>query len=562
MKLLEFFGKKSKFILIFIVILAAVLRFYQLGVNPPSLTWDEVAWGYNAYSLGIDGRDEFGRFLPFDYLESFGDFKPPVYVYLDILPVLLFGLNEFATRFPSAFFGSLTVLVTYFLVKAIFAKREITKNNTESSVEILALLSSLLLAISPWHIMLSRAAFEANVATFFLVTGVWLFLEAVQRRPWLLTLSAISFVIPVYTFNSTRIVAPLILAFLAVIYWRKLFAIKKALITSIVVGLVLMLPTIPFLLSPQAKLRFAEVNIFSDIKVIEIANQEIINDNNAWWSKVLHNRRVEYGISFLSHYFDNLSFNFLFINGDGNPKFSIQSVGQLYLWELPFLLVGLLFLFKKREGTWKIIPVWVLLAIIPAATARETPHALRIESALPMFQLLVAYGIVNTFYFVHKYKLSKLQYKALQLFAVCFLFFALFNIAYYFEGYYKHYAKQFSHEWQYGYKDAIEYINQVDDQYDAVYLTNAFGRPYIYTLFYTKYDPKRFRENVIVQREALGFVTVFGFDKYYFERSLIPKEKVKKTLYVDVPKDVVSNASIKKKFYFVNGDVALVAYTL
>src|SRR5579872_659138 len=141
-------------VLFCIVLFAFVVRFWQLGTNAPSLTWDEVAWGYNAYSLGIDGRDEFGKFLPYTYLESFGDFKPPVYAYLTVLPVKIFGLNEFATRFPSAFFGSLTVLLTYFLVKRIFPK--------SPHKQLYALVSSGVLAISPWHIMLSRAAFEAN----------------------------------------------------------------------------------------------------------------------------------------------------------------------------------------------------------------------------------------------------------------------------------------------------------------------------------------------------------------------------------------------------------------
>lgn len=547
--------KKSFYLLVIILFFASVVRFYQLGSLPPSLTWDEVAWGYNAYSLGIDGRDEFGKFLPYDYLESFGDFKPPVYLYLDILPVKVFGLNEFATRFPSAFFGVLTVLVTYFLVKAIFRKSETTKKNNQDHGEVLALLSSFLLAISPWHSMLSRAAFEANVATFFILTGIWLFLEAIHRRTWLLSLSAISFVLSVYTFNSTRVIAPLLVLLLAILYWKKLLAIKKAVIVAVIVGILFALPTIPFLLSPQAKLRFAEVNIFSDIKVIETTNQEIMNDTNAWWSKIIHNRRVEYGISYLSHYFDNLSFDFLFINGDGNPKFSIQSVGQLYLWELPFLIMGFLFLFKNREGNWKIIPLWLLLAIIPAATARETPHALRTEATLPTFQIIVAYGIVSICYLLKKYRTFKF-------FAFCFVLLAFFNIAYYFKDYYSYYAKQFSHEWQYGYKDAIDYVNKVENKYDAIYLTDAFGRPYIYMLFYKKYDPNKFRENAVVKRETLGFVTVLSFDKYYFEKTLIPKNKIKRTLYIDVPKDVIDGAKIEKKFYFVNGDVSLIAYTL
>ena len=105
---------------ILIIVIASFLRFFAISTNPPSLTWDEASWGYNAYSIGIDGRDEFGRFLPLTYLESFGDFKPPVYAYLSVLPVKIFGLNEFSTRFASAFFGVLTILLTYFLTKKIF----------------------------------------------------------------------------------------------------------------------------------------------------------------------------------------------------------------------------------------------------------------------------------------------------------------------------------------------------------------------------------------------------------------------------------------------------------
>jgi hypothetical protein len=82
--------KNTKILLFIIVLLAAILRFYLLGSNPPALNWDEASWGYNAYSIGIDGRDEFGRFLPYDYLESFGDFKPP----LNLQPDLLLHFSE------------------------------------------------------------------------------------------------------------------------------------------------------------------------------------------------------------------------------------------------------------------------------------------------------------------------------------------------------------------------------------------------------------------------------------------------------------------------------------
>lgn len=548
-----------------IILLAAVLRFTSLDNLPPSLTWDEAAWGYNAYSLGINLRDEFGRFLPLTYLESFGDFKPPLYAYLSILPIKLFGLSPFATRFASAFFGVLTVVIAYFLTKQLFKTWDHVSSQVSSQV---ALLSAGILAISPWHILLSRAAFEANVATFFIVLGVLLFLKATSRGVvsstpprWngfdtsVLCLSILSFVLSMYTFNSARVVVPLLLFGLIIGKRKELLKMKKQFLISILFGLFIFSPLFLFLQTPQAKLRFAEVNIFSDIEVVERVNMQIENDNNAWWSKIIHNRRLAYGVEYLRHYFDNLSPNFLFIKGDGNPKFSIQDVGQLYLFEIPFFIAGAFLLFRKKEGDWWIIPYWMLISIIPAATARETPHALRIESALPTFQILTAYGIhhlVST--------ISKIQIKYLIFYL--YTFFLIFNFLYFTHNYFSHYSKEFSHEWQYGYKDAISYVRQVEDQYDRIYFTESLGRPYIYFLFYTQYDPVKFGEEVSATREVLGFVHIENFDKYYFAKDLQELPKQGKILFIDTPNKVPDGFKIEKTFHLLNGERALIAYTL
>jgi len=530
-------------LIVFILFFAFFLRFYKLGSNSPSLTWDEAAWGYNAYALGIDGRDEFGRFLPLDYLESFGDFKPPVYAYLDILPVKIFGLNEFATRFPSAFFGSLTVLVTYFLVKQIF--------KTAEKKEWYATASAFVLAFSPWHIMLSRAAFEANIATFFIATGVWLFLKALQEKPWILVLSIISFVLSLYTFNSARVVTPLLLVILAMFYRKKLLFYNKQTMIAVIIGVLMMLPITKFLMSPQASLRFKEVNIFSDPEVVKISNQEIANDHNSTISKIIHNRRWLYTISYFRHYFDNLNPQFLFIRGDGNPKFSTQDVGELYLWDIVFFVTGIFLLFQKKEGNWFLIPLWLLLGIIPAATARETPHALRIEATLPTFQIFVGYGIVNLS--------SKLNYRRILLTTIFLLF--LFNIFYFLHGYYTHYAKEYSGEWQYGYKESIAYVQSQRDKYDQIYVTDALGRPYVYYAFFTKTNPKTFRQSAVVKRDVFGFVHVEGFEKYRFIKTTLSK-KNRNILYIDIPGNVPGNAKVLKTFNLLNGDPVLVAYAI
>lgn len=538
-------------LLLGILFLAACLRFYQIGTNPSSLTWDEVAWGYNAYSLGLDGKDEFGRFLPYDYLESFGDFKPPMYAYLDIFPVKIWGMTEFAVRFPSAFFGTLTVLITYLLVKQLFKTN--LRNKSPRYTESIALLTTLLLAISPWHIMLSRAAFEANIASFFLITGVWLFLKGMQEKPLYFILSVLPFVASIYTFNTTRIVTPLVILLLAAGFWKKLLQVKKEVAIAVVLGVLLVAPTTPFLFSEEAKLRFKEVNIFSDLSITERTNQAIINDKNSTWSKVLHNRRPVYGVEFLNHYFDNLSFNFLFINGDGNPKFSIHDVGQMYLWELPFLLAGILFLLKKREGKWWLVPLWLLLAILPAATARETPHALRIETTLPMFQILVAYGIVSVFLLMEKYR---------KVFIGVVSFVVILNLSYYLHNYYVHYPAYSSEAWQYGYKEAIAYASHVEKDYDTILVTTKLGRPYAYVVFYAPISPEQFRKESKVNRDGFGFVNIEKVGKYTFSDNGSLDKGQQRVLYLFESEEMPGGAKVLKEFKSVDGRTVLNAYTL
>lgn len=533
-----------KLLIIIIFLIALVLRFYGLNSNPPHLNWDETAFGYNAYSLSIAGRDEFGRFLPLDYLESFGDFKPVAYAYLDVIPIKIFGLTPFAVRFPSALVGSLTVLATYFLVLQILHK-SLDKYK-------IALLSALILALSPWHIMLSRAAFEANVAVFFIILGTYFFLIFVNKNKWAIVLSAIFFTLSIYTFNTARVVSPLLVILLAIIFFRKVLENKRQVVISAMIGVLLLLPIIQFLNSPQAQLRFKEVNIFSDLKVVETSNKRIQNDNYSVLSKIINNRRVLFAREYLSHYLDNLSPNFLFIKGDGNPRFSTQDVGQLYLWDLPFLIAGLLYLFRKKEGYYFLIPLVILIGIIPAATARETPHALRIENTLPYFQIIVAYGFWSLFKaFKHK-----------KLFLTIGGILLAINVSYFLHGLFTHYPREYSQEWQYQYKDSVSYVSQNKDKYDFIYITNEVGRPYIYYLFFTKYDPSEFRKKAVIERDAYGFLNVSSFDKFYFTSDVRGVETNGKTLYVDIPSRIPKGARIEQKFNLLNGSPGLVAYTM
>ena len=154
---------KKPIILFFVVLLiASILRLYDLGKVPKSLNWDEVALGYNAYSILKTGADEYGKFMPV-VLQSYDDYKPALYTYLAIPTVGFLGLTELAVRLPSVLAGIGAVAIVYFLVLQIIGNKSVNIAGKEVSPYVIALTASFFLAISPWHIQFSRIAFESNV---------------------------------------------------------------------------------------------------------------------------------------------------------------------------------------------------------------------------------------------------------------------------------------------------------------------------------------------------------------------------------------------------------------
>ena len=103
----------------YFIILASFLRLYKLDSIPASLNWDEVAAGYNAYTIANWGADEYGNKFPIVFT-SFADDKHPVHIYLTSIVVKIFGLTDYNIRATSAGVGVLAVIAVFFLVKQEF----------------------------------------------------------------------------------------------------------------------------------------------------------------------------------------------------------------------------------------------------------------------------------------------------------------------------------------------------------------------------------------------------------------------------------------------------------
>lgn len=533
--------KKIIIILTAILLLSLSLRLYRLEKNPPSLYWDEVSLGWNAYSILLTGKDEHQDAFPISNFKAFGDYKPPVYIYLTAVVMRMFGTTDFAIRFPSAFFGILVSVLSYFIVFNLFAVVYPSLRKTKK----IALLVSFLVTISPWLVNLSRVAFEANVAFSLFLTGLLLILLFLRfGKVWQVLLSAFVFALPLYTFNSSRMFIPAFLIFIGVLFKKRFWQNVQLIIIAVLFFISLLLPLIPHLLSPEGRLRFQEVNIFTNPASVVTANARIERDGNSWWSKIINNRRVFFTRDYLKHFSDNFDFNFLFLTGDVNATFSTRENGQLYYFDLLFLVAGGFFLFsisKKAPLLLIFLLGWLIIGIAPAGVARETPHALRTLNALPVYQIVSACGI--SFLMAEKYCRQLKSGAVLIIVIGCFVL--------YLRNYWIRYPVAQSEYFQYGNKEMVEEVQKRKNNYHKIFISNVRGRVYVYYLWYAKINPKDFWQKGEVIRDNFGFYNAMSFDNVFFGN---PDFSEKKSLFV-IPADnsVKPEQKIILRVSFLNG---------
>jgi hypothetical protein len=220
----------------------------------------------------------------------------------------------------------------------------------------------------------------------------------------------------------------------------------------------------------------------------------------------------------------------------------------MYIVDIPFLLIGIYFMFRYFRKEAFLLTFWLLTAIIPAATARETPHALRILNSLPVWHIWIGFGLVM---FLSAIVQNRNRIVVL---GVC-LGYAV-SISYYLHNYYVHYPRMYSNEWQYGYKQALEYVRNYDKPYTKVFMTESIGRAYMYTLFYTKYDPNEYLKQKKSYFDAAGFYHVDSFDRYTFF-NVNPAMLEPSSMYIFPAGPVSDGGVVRKTISSLNGDPVL-----
>lgn len=411
--------KKDYHWLILLILSGGIfMRMVYLGQYPAGLHQDEAYAGYEAYAMLHTGMDSHGYAHPV-YFISWGHGMNALYSYITMPFIKLGGLSVFTIRLPQALIGCVTLVVFYDFIRILRGREN-------------AVIGLFLLAVNPWHIMLSRWGLEANIAPFFLLLGMYFLTKAFLGKEKNYIPAFLSFGLTLYCYAIMWLFVPMILLFLLVyvVYYKKV-RIGRCLIIGVVMLGVLATPLFLFFLINKGYLR--EINA-------------------AWFSipKMSSMRDGEVSLSCLKENWKSL-FRVLLFQNDGMLHNS-PSVGNYYYCSIPFILLGggaslwqfVMNLKKRNFAIADTMILWGIAAVAVGGMVSEV-NVNRINCIhLP----IIYFGAYGCMFFIQK--VGKWLYAPLAvLYVVCFGFFC---------------AEYFSEEhtnFYYGYEDALDYAESI-----------------------------------------------------------------------------------------------------
>jgi 4-amino-4-deoxy-L-arabinose transferase-like glycosyltransferase len=519
----------KKIVLLAIIVVAAFFRLYNLAHNPPGFYSDEASYAYNAYSILQTGRDEHGVVLPIT-TEAFGDYKLPVMLYSIVAAFALLGPSDLAARLPGALYGIALIPLAYLLVKELLKRGE-DKNEEINTQEITALAAAAIIAIAPSHIFVSRGTWELTPALFFITLATLTFLKWCNQSTGIkslifLVLTAISFLLSMYAYNSARVFVPLYLLGLALIYRKELMQKLRTpqhmlvVATVTMLSLLALLPILISLSSPAVTQRAKYISIFYDQTVNAKLFEAIRSDGgqNVKVTQFFHNKPIYYTTDVLRRYLSHFDFNFLFTIGDTFEIFQLIGLGFLPLITLPFLIVGFFYIVKERPQWLYPVLLWLILSPIASSFTKFTPSVSRAMNMIVPLALISAYGIAKV------YRATVMKSPPLIAIILIATFFTLTarNITYIYTQYFIATPTLTAEKWNDGFQEAVTYAHEKEPNYDKILISSAQAPSYIFYAWYTKYDPTKFQQeaqtNHTPDENGLNFTSHFG--NYYFTKDI------------------------------------------
>jgi len=346
-----------------VLLLATALRLFACGHVPPGLYHDEA---YN----GLDALDVLEGRLSFYFAANNG--REPLFIYLIALTVGLLGRSPLALRLASFPIGLLTVAATAAMGRALFSRR-------------VGLLAAAVLAVTLWHVHLSRVGFRAVLLPLFTALFVWLAARGARtgRRGYWIAAGAL-YGLSFYSYSASRFTPVALLAWGGVVLWadrRALAAYRTSLITDggWRIAVAFLLPA-ALVVAPLALYALA----YPDVVLgrpgqVSITNPTI--NGGDFWGTLLHHTIRTLGM--------------FFVKGDRIWRHNVpwRPVFDPLLGAAFLLGVGAALRRARREPAAAFVLVWTAVMLLPTLLAEDAPHFLRAVGVLPTAALLPALGL-------------------------------------------------------------------------------------------------------------------------------------------------------------------------
>lgn len=540
-----------------IVVFAFCIRIYQVAQAPSGILVDEASFGYNAYSILKTGRDEHGVSFPLVF-KAFGDQKLPAYAYTTVPFVKLLGLNNVAVRLPSVLAGTaLSGVLFLFLIELGFTLP-------------ISLIGGLVVATSPWSIILSRFGFESNFGLLFFALGFFLSYKAYkQKNFYYAVFGGISFGISLYSYVAFKLVTPVMLISLISINY---FAKKQERKIGLVLSIAFILSIIPILItvfSSQSTARFTQVGLTYNTGL-----KLEINEDRAFCTTKLptvlcyisSNKPLFYLRTYIYRYITALSPTYLFLEGDVEYRYlNVDHFGSFYVWLLPFYFFGFIYLWKKiktRSLTVFEIVLIVGMCISPLPTLLVSgPQKVRISAFFPFIIFVILYGVAQIEILLQKTWQKYILYGTL-------IMLSLLSVGYFMIHYLTIHVNKYETSYGTYIPKLMKYLGQ-QNKNTHIYI-RSIPEGIIYYAYENAINPNLYQKLAIFkQPDAIGFahakdlMNIHIVEQDMFGVACDAKKQNQTALFVSGDNDLKISNSVKTIFYSENGvDAPAVVYDL
>lgn len=537
-------SKKNLMITLPFLILGLFFRVYRVGTIPGGIDVDEAAFGYNAYSILKTGRDEWARFLPLDAFTSFGDYKLPLFFYLLIPMIAVFGLSIRVIRLTSVFLGLLNIVFIFWLARIL---GKFPKKGKKSFVLVPAL-SIILLSISPWHIIMSRKGTEQVCSLLMLTVASFLFLKYLKRRTTKnLALFTLFFLFSCASYYSSRafslVFFPLAYGFFITPTLKEI-KLKTYFNESSLkfFGAVFLVFLYVFFSSKSAG---GLTKVWQNSPFGAFNRQGIINRINehqescrqikpSFFCKLIYNKPLIFTETLIQNYLGHYNLIYFFTHGfEGSDRSFMSNKPLFYLFEIFFLFLGLIRVFKLRGFVKPFLLLWFFIFPLPDSITGVFSSR-RLLIGLPVLVVINALGLAFLLDFLKK----RFKKKTFHL-SFYFLFFLLTLLSLtrlFFD--YKKFTEFESRFWWYPERQVFNYLKSVDKSYKKVCFSTIDPGVYILYSFIHSVEPSFFHKNVshFLKKDqvALEWVETKSIGRYYFISDCDVKqtEKLEDTLVI------------------------------